>query len=85
MRLSTNAPAISSAIPSATVSPNPAIADHDALPLREASAYTPRWMNRTTAYVPANRIASLPNACGSDRPVTKMNIVATSSAREQCR
>ncbi len=34
----TNEPAISSVIPIATVTANPAIADHEALPLREASA-----------------------------------------------
>src|SRR5690349_20431195 len=67
-------------MPTTTVTANPAIADHDALPLREASAYTARWMSRTTAYVPANTIASLPNACGTASPATKMKTVAVSSA-----
>ena len=44
---SVNDPAISSAIPIATVTAKPAIADHEALPLRDASAYSARCKNLT--------------------------------------
>ena len=70
---------MSSAIPVTAVVPKPAIAAHDALPRRDACTYRPRWSNRTTAYVQANSVPSLPNAWGTDSPATKMNTVATSS------
>ena len=54
---------------SATVTAKPAIAAHDALPRRDASAYSARCRNRTPAYGDGEeRGASSPNACGSARP-----------------
>src|SRR3954452_23447320 len=65
-------------MPMTTVTPNPAIADHDAFPRRDASAYSPRWRNRTAAYAPANTSASSSKAGGSRRPATKVSTIASS-------
>ena len=69
------APAIRSAIPITTVTAKPAIADHDAFPLREASVYRARCRKRTSAYAHANSTPALSNACGSDSPTMKIRTV----------
>ena len=63
-------------MPIVTVSAKPAIAASDALPLRDASAYRPRCMKRTPAYVTAKSVASSSNASGSARPAMKISSVA---------
>src|SRR5437763_1875500 len=65
----------------ATVIANPTIADQEAFPRRDASAYRIRCMKRTTAYVVANISPSDPNASGIARPAMKMNAVAASKQR----
>src|SRR5437868_711787 len=72
---------MSNAIPSATVIANPTIADHAALPRREASAYKSRCRKRTTAYVIANSRPSVAKAWGIAKPAMKMNAVATRRQR----
>jgi hypothetical protein len=72
-------------MPITTVTAKPLIARQEALPFLEASAYSHRCRNRTTAYATTNRVESAPNACGSASPARKMNTVASSMFKRSAR